>query len=364
MRMKRNYGIDLLRMLSMFMVVLLHVLGQGGMLGAVEDHSIKYWIIWSLELFCFSAVNCFALISGYVMYRSQVKLSKALSLWLQVAFYTIGAAVAVLLIRPERVGLGVIADAVFPVSRMHYWYISAYFGLLVLQPLLNLIIEHAEKRQLGIVLLTVFIMLCTIPTFLKSDPYLIVGGYSTIWLVFLYLTGAYIHKYDVTTKIKKSTAWMVFVFTLLITISFKMGAELFPQTILPTAIFKDVLISYNAPTTIVMALSLLVALSKQNFGVFGTKMISWCAPAALGVYLIHTNKLVWTYLIKGFSVGFLEYHWAIMILLIFAAAIAIYVVCTLVEKVRIWLFKLVKIPVLCQKIEQWVEKLLNKHIPV
>lgn len=27
---KRNYGIDLLRMISMFMVVVLHVLGQGG----------------------------------------------------------------------------------------------------------------------------------------------------------------------------------------------------------------------------------------------------------------------------------------------------------------------------------------------
>ena len=30
---ERNYGIDLFRMLAMFMVAILHVLGQGGILG-------------------------------------------------------------------------------------------------------------------------------------------------------------------------------------------------------------------------------------------------------------------------------------------------------------------------------------------
>ena len=110
--MKRNYGIDLLRMLSMFMVVMLHVLGQGGLLYAVEENSVKYWILWFLEMACFCAANCFALISGYVMYQSRVKISKALLLWLQVAFYTIGAAAAVFILKPEAVGLGTIADAI------------------------------------------------------------------------------------------------------------------------------------------------------------------------------------------------------------------------------------------------------------
>lgn len=362
--MKRNYGIDLLRMLSMFMVVMLHVLGQGGLLYAVEENSVKYWILWFLEMACFCAVNCFALISGYVMYQSRVKISKALLLWLQVAFYTIGAAAAVFILKPEAVGLGTIADAIFPVSRMHYWYISAYFGLLVLQPLLNILMAHADKKLLGTVLLTAFVMFCTVPTFLKSDPYILGGGYTTIWLALLYLAGAYIHKYAVAEKIKKSTAWLIFGVTLLIAFAFKMGTELFPQEILPLAKFRNVLASYTAPTTILMALSLLVALSQQSFGNGITKVISWCAPAALGVYLIHTNKLVWQYLIKGFSVSLLDDHWAVMILMIFVAAIAIYVACTIVEMIRNWLFKLVRIDVLCQKIEQWIESLLNKYIPV
>jgi len=80
--------------------------------------------------------------------------------------------------------------------------------------------------------------------------------------------------------------------------------------------------------------------------------------------LLHTNKLVWQFVIKGFSKCFVEYHWAVMILLALAAALVIYVVCTLAVKLRIWLFKLVKLDVLCQKVAQWVDKILNKYIPV
>jgi hypothetical protein len=230
--------------------------------------------------------------------------------------------------------------------------------------MLNLILEHTDKKALGIFLMVVFVIGCAVPTVMKSDPYRMVGGYSTVWLALLYLAGAYIHKYNAAENIKKGTAWLVFGVTLLVTIGFKMGAELFPQHIFPTATFRNILVSYNAPTTIIMALSLLIALSKQNFGQVSAKVISWCAPAALGVYLIHTNQLVWKYLIKGFSVGFVEYHWAVMLLLVFAAAVVIFTVCLLVEKLRIWLFKLVKIDLLCQKVEQWVEKLLNKFVSV
>lgn len=360
--MKRNYGIDFLRLLSMFMVVMLHVLGQGGVLGAAENGGVKYWIVWFLEIASYSAVNCFALISGYVMYRSNARLSKALNLWAQVAFYTIGAAVAVFILKPEVIGWGAVADAIFPVSRTHYWYISAYFGLLLLQPLLNLMISHAEKRMLGTILLTVFVFLAAFPTFLRSDPYLMGGGYSTIWLVVLYLTGAYIHKYEVTEKMKKSAGWLIFGISLLATFGFTMGMEYLPEGI--SKVFHYALLAYTSPTVVLMALGLLIALSKQSFGKISAGIISWCAPAALGVYLIHTNKLVWKYLLKGFSVSFAGHHWAVMVLLIFATALAIYAVCILMEKLRIWLFQLVKLDRLCQKAEQWIEKLLNKFVPV
>lgn len=82
---KNNYhlGIDLLRILAMFMIVVTHVLGKGGVrdsvAGTVDIHFLQTWII---QASVYVAVNCYALISGYVGFRSQFKYSKVIRLWL------------------------------------------------------------------------------------------------------------------------------------------------------------------------------------------------------------------------------------------------------------------------------------------
>ena len=57
----RNYGIDLLRLVAMFMVVVLHVLGHGGILNAATG--INYSISMLLRICAYCAVDCYAIIS-------------------------------------------------------------------------------------------------------------------------------------------------------------------------------------------------------------------------------------------------------------------------------------------------------------
>ena len=68
---ERNYGIDLLRIISMFMVVVLHVVGHGGVLNATIGLTLKGEIAWAIEIASYCAVNCYALITGFVAYKSQ-----------------------------------------------------------------------------------------------------------------------------------------------------------------------------------------------------------------------------------------------------------------------------------------------------
>lgn len=75
---RRNYGIDLLRMLSMFMVSVLHVLGQGSVLSASGKIPLNYAFAWFLEISAYCAVNCYALISGYVGVKSRFKYTTSL----------------------------------------------------------------------------------------------------------------------------------------------------------------------------------------------------------------------------------------------------------------------------------------------
>ena len=68
---KRNYGIDLLRLVAMYMIVILHVLGNGGVLEATNG--LKNSLAWFMEIGSYCAVNCYAIISGYVCYHEQEK---------------------------------------------------------------------------------------------------------------------------------------------------------------------------------------------------------------------------------------------------------------------------------------------------
>ena len=71
---RRNYGIDLLRIVAMYMIVLYHCLLLGGVITKATQigiGSINYDISWLLDTLCYCAVNCYALISGYVGVKSK-----------------------------------------------------------------------------------------------------------------------------------------------------------------------------------------------------------------------------------------------------------------------------------------------------
>ena len=93
--MKRNYGIDLLRLVLMYMVVLLHVLGAGGVLRAAEPLSGQYAGAYLLEALAFCAVNGYGMITGYVSYGKKWRLAGLGQLWLQVLVYALGISACV-----------------------------------------------------------------------------------------------------------------------------------------------------------------------------------------------------------------------------------------------------------------------------
>ena len=59
----RNYGIDLLRIIAMFYVVLQHSLLKGGVMTTVAEYSPNYIISVFMEVVSFCAEDMFAIIS-------------------------------------------------------------------------------------------------------------------------------------------------------------------------------------------------------------------------------------------------------------------------------------------------------------
>ena len=88
MQKERNYGIDLLRLLLMFMVCILHVLGYGGVLKACDEGTTNYYVFWFIEICAYCAVDAFALISGYTAKDKPVNYPKLIDMWFQAVFYS------------------------------------------------------------------------------------------------------------------------------------------------------------------------------------------------------------------------------------------------------------------------------------
>ena len=320
----RNYGIDFLRMLSMFMVVILHTLGHGGILTRLVPGTPAYQTAWLLEIAAYCAVNCYALISGYVGYQSNFKLSRLTTLWLQIVFYTLGLTLFFALTHPEYLTTQSWLNACFPIMNTQYWYLTSYFGMSVFMPVLNLAIQQLERTYLRFLLIIFFLFFIAIPTFMQRDMFSINGGFSVIWLCMLYLVGGYIKKYQIT--LSKKLCFFIYGASVLLTWFCKMQDIPF-------------LIDYASPTIFLAAVALLLIFA--NITINNTilkKIISLLAPAALSVYIIHVNPLIWNYYIIDFAVPLLKFNTPLLITGVLIASFAIYLACSLFDLLRIFIF--------------------------
>ena len=87
---KRMVSIELLRVISMLMVVMLHYLGKGYLIPALDGAmNATGYVAWFLESMSAVAVNVYMLISGYFLVESSFKLGRLLNLLCQVIFYSV-----------------------------------------------------------------------------------------------------------------------------------------------------------------------------------------------------------------------------------------------------------------------------------
>lgn len=327
---ERNYGIDLLRIFSMFLVLLLHIIGNGGIMGKIVRGTGQYNVVWILEIVAYCSVNCYALVSGFVGINSKVKYSNIVVLWLRVAFYTVGLALIYKILMPEAVNAKGIVKAFLPVITEQYWYFSAYFILFLLMPFINAAINSISKRQHGIFVILLLFICCIWEVFFESNVLNLGNGYSFIWLAILYIVGAYFGKYNIFDKVPSIFVFIGYVLTVVIT-----GIGIWKNN-------YD-LVSFISPTIVLGSIFLLVFFKKMrmpNWVKSGVKVVS---PLVFSVYLIHTNYYVWNYWFRLRFEDYVEYSPIKLLGAILVTAFIIFMVCIAVDFVRELIFKGLKI---------------------
>ena len=353
----RNYGIDLLRLVLMFMVVVLHTLGNGGVLRNLELTSPNYYIAWFIECMCYCAVNCYALITGYVSYNRQYKLCSLLMIWIQTIVYTLGISALFFIMssNPKIISLGYLRNAFLSSQGNSLWYVPAYSGLYILIPVLNGAVKQLDERASKAFLLLSGIAFTFIPTFSLSDPFSLNAGYSTIWLAYLYLLGALIHKFNIKQILGTKKAFISYISCIVLMYSSKVLISIVTHQIWGEVRFDSFLIQYTSPIMLLAAVGLFLSFVDMDLSVTACKMIKRFSPAAFGVYLIHCQPYFFELCRNRF--GFLaEKSPVAMLLGVIGISACIYFGCIAVDMLRIFLFQKFQI-------KRTVSYLEQKYLP-
>lgn len=88
-------------------------------------------------------------------------------------------------------------DAFFPIVSGQYWYITAYFGLLVFMPVINNGLNALTDKQLKQLVLLMFIIFSILPAVLNNrvPEFSLSKGFEMTWLLILYIIGAYLKRH-------------------------------------------------------------------------------------------------------------------------------------------------------------------------
>ena len=331
----RELGIELFRIVAMLLIVLLHVLGRGGVYNATDYLSTNYKIAWFLETAAYCSVNCYALISGYVGIHSKFRFRKIVYLWLEVAFITLSTTLLFTIFAPETVEADDWLKAAFPLIKREYWYFNAYTLMFPFLPFLNKGLKSISRRQHLITMIFLFVLATIFPILGDRDIFQLANGYSCIWLMVLYIFGAYFKLYGVPKFAHPLVCLGVFFATTTVAWAQKVGMIPFGKA--------GALIGYTSPLMVIRALSLLCLFAgiKVRGKVCGF-IVAQLGKATFGVFLVHVGAMVWDF-IGGRWAYFGEMPPLKMTLMIFAAMFSMYFLCSLYSLLRIYLFKLCRI---------------------
>lgn len=355
---ERNHGIELLRIFAMLLAAVLHILKKGGVITASEGNLAAYSTVWLLEAAAYCAVNCYALISGYVGYSDRPKplrLARCIELWLQVVFYSVIITTVYCIAGVGSVGVSDFADAFLPVTSKQYWYFTAYIGMFFFIPLLNALVRRLNRRalvSLCIMLIVVFSLYDTFASFWKKDPLALVGGHSPLWLGVLYIFGAAMRKLRVPESISSKKALWVYFSAAVFTALFKITGDRLLRFVPGSLFVRD-----TSPTVLLCAAALSVAFARFKPGRKLTEFAVLFAPAAFGVYLLHVSPLVFEHVIGNRFAFIGRLPFPLIPFAVLASAGVTLVVGLAADKVRILLFKALGVPKMCRKAEKSIRRL-------
>ncbi len=332
---ERQSNIELLRIVSMMLVLLCHYVPTRHN-GVFSPNFVPQGCnplnidllntITNLELRSLSIVctHCFILISGY--FGIKFKIKSLANLIFQMLFWCIVCIAIAVIITGNLSPIPSIGTFINTI--IYGWFPTGYIILFVISPILNSFIESCSEKELGKYIIY-FYLLSTIGGYILgfSD---FGAGMSALSMCGLYLIGAYLR----TTSLKIFSLKAKYDLLIYLGLGFMMVA--LNLILLYFRIYTSPY-GYLNPVVILMSIYLFLFFKKINIG--SNKIINFFSASAFSIYLFHCNIYIggdvnsmW----KNINTDFGIFSSIFIALLSF---IAIYLFCTLIDQIRIFIYK-------------------------
>lgn len=338
---RRDSNLELYRIVLMLFIIAHHYVVNSGLMQVINQEpltgkTIFYYIFGAWGK---TGINCFVLITGYFMCKSEITLRKFLKLLLEVEFYNISIYFIFLLTGYQNFTLGSLR-ALLPVTSVSNGFTSSFILFSLCIPFLNILVNHMTKRQhqlLLFLLLFIYTVLSTIPNFKVSMNYV-------SWFCVLYTISSYIRLYGIKIGKLANIKWGWMTIALLLASSLSILA----------ICYMNRHTSHNQPPYFFISdsnkiLAVLTSISAfmyfKNLRIPYSKHINMAGASVFGVLLIHANSNTmrqWLWKDTLDNVG--HYLDSLFWLHAGLSVIVIFVVCVIIDQIRIhtvekWFFQ-------------------------
>lgn len=285
----RNSNIEILRIISMFLIVMHHYALHSGF--AFDNTlSINRLYVQILSFGGKLGVNIFILITGYFLCKqTEFRLKSILKFIIQVTLFSSVIYIILLLTGDINFSIGSMVKNFLPLLYRIWWFASTYFILILLAPFISKCTQKmSRKEHLSLILLLTLIW-CISSTFLFTK----LEYNELLWFIYIYIIASYIRNYkvDFFDKYNKIILLLSFLFIILSFVTFDLLGTRINFFQRNTAHF----IQMSSLPILLMSISFLCLF--KNMKEIKSSAINKLSACMFGIYLIHDNpyirKILW-----------------------------------------------------------------------
>ncbi|MBQ6381814.1 MAG: acyltransferase [Clostridia bacterium] len=325
----RQSNIELLRIISMLMILSCHFFSHGNF--NFENNIWSVPAVWSyvIQLGGKLGAATFVFITGFFLIHDTTifNFKKIARFWGQIFFYSITFYCLNSFLTAEFSIVNLI-KSFFPLTFQIWWFASTYFVLFLLHPFINKLLLQLNKRSFQTLICLLVFMWIIIPTFLFSSY----QSNSLLTFITIYCIAGYIRLYGLSPALKTKHFFFVFCFSCLIIYASNIAIRLLSNTFSFFEGKEYFFYEMNKLPLLIAACSLFMMFSRINLSY--NKTINLLARASFGVYLIHdypsVRDFLWLDLFKNNSYA----RTCLLIPYSIGVAILVYITCSLIDLLR------------------------------